>query len=190
MQVLAKAQLNQVTIDAWIWETSSNGLFSIKSTYEAQVVHDTMEDLDLFKNMWSIAAPSYVLAFAWRVMLNRTQTKDYLIRRSIIQPRSDSLCELCEENEESINHMLGCCINQVWMRCYNWLGITFVLHEDARQLFRQHRNTLFTRPISRWWSVWATGIWSIWVQMNDVHFNSGADSVEKVVDLIKFCSWK
>lgn len=41
-----------------------------------------------------------------------------------------------------------------------------------------------------WWTVWAATIWSIWLQRNDVIFNSGAIDVEKVMDLIIFRSWK
>ncbi|XP_057452233.1 uncharacterized protein LOC130744058 [Lotus japonicus] len=191
-QALLSTQPRPGTRDRWIWEADMEGVFSVKSAYEAQGSYGPLENMEVFKRIWSIAAPSNVISFTWRVLLGRIQTKDNLLKMNIIAEGFGCICVLCEEHLESIGHLFFSCKFTwgIWMNCYRWLGVCSVFQEESHAHFLQHGQMLTKSFNEGWWSVWDATVWSIWLHRNEVNFNGGQRDAAKVLDLIKFRVWK
>lgn len=63
------------------------------------------EEKEVFHNLWKNLAPSKVVAFAWKVLLNRVPTKDNLALRNVLPPEESTLCPMCNGAEESAIHL-------------------------------------------------------------------------------------
>jgi hypothetical protein len=60
----------------------------------------------VFKDIWSLQAPTVVKNFAWKVAHDMLPTKGNLYKKKI---GSDSVCPIClQENEDIIHILWGC----------------------------------------------------------------------------------
>jgi hypothetical protein len=99
------------TPDKHIWRFSSSGQYSAKSAYVMIFMGSiTFEHCDLIWKSW---APPKCRFFLWLVAHNRCWTTDRLARRNLDHPDA---CVLCDQEEETINHLLLSCIfaRQFW----------------------------------------------------------------------------
>jgi hypothetical protein len=89
----------------------------------------TDEEKGVFDNMWKCPAPSTVVAFAWRAILNRVATKLNLVLRHVLRPEDHLWCGLCNRVEESANHLFLHCqvASVVWRKLMWWLDYFFIL---------------------------------------------------------------
>lgn len=84
-------------IDRWAWRLEEGGVFFVKSAYkklvsmESQTVTMGEEEKKVFGQVWKSLAPSKVVAFSWKVLLNRIPMCLNLSRRRC----SGCLAELC-----------------------------------------------------------------------------------------------
>ncbi|CAL1374377.1 unnamed protein product [Linum trigynum] len=108
-----------------IWNPSPKDGFSVNSMYRA-LIHDRMVGLDNFpfKVVWQPHVPSKVNAFLWLIMHRRILTHENLKRRGWSLA---SRCVLCEEAEESTNHLLCQCrySSSIWcllQQLFGFLG--------------------------------------------------------------------
>lgn len=184
MHEIERIQILRGKGDKWVWKATNDEQFSIKSANESQFMQGESGEGKIFKKVWTLAAPSNILSFTWRAMLNRVKTKDNLRKRNCIQQGTNSLCVFCIEEEESLNHLMSSCrfIWEIWMRCYRWFVVHTVLHEDARTMFLQHDQNLVTNSNCGWSSVWIEGLWTIWLHRNYICFNIGTANLDKVED--------
>ena len=90
-------------IDQFIWKWESSGLYSSRSAYQALFL-----GLIPFQStqIWKSLAPPRCRYFSWLDALNHCWTADRLSIRGL--PHT-SMCVLCDEHEESINHILVAC---------------------------------------------------------------------------------
>lgn len=100
---------------------------------------------DLFEStvlpkVWKCARFPKKLAISWRLLLNRLSTKVALVRRGILLAGDSLLCPLCLKESECIDHLSFDClvINLVWIKVYDWLGVSVVLPSTCRELFRHN----------------------------------------------------
>ena len=107
-----------------LWKGIKSKSYSVKEGYETLQQQSNNEESDFFKNLWSIPAPSKVLTFTWKVVLDRvqTKTKEALKKRRIVMENNDYMCMLCNQTEESIAHLLfeSNFWYQVWKSVYKW----------------------------------------------------------------------
>lgn len=94
---LGSFQPKQGIQDKWIWKGTPEGLFTVKSAYELQLMPNTQANKDVFLKIWTIAAPSNIQAFIWRIIHDRIQTKTNLKKRNVVHPGLDFQCVLCSE---------------------------------------------------------------------------------------------
>jgi len=68
-----------------------------------------------------VAGPAQVCA--WRVLLGKLPTRVNLVRRQVEMP--SMLCPLCNNEDETIQHVLFECIvaQKMWDNCNIWIGI-------------------------------------------------------------------
>nr|KYP43727.1 hypothetical protein KK1_034807 [Cajanus cajan] len=71
--------------DKWSWIAAPEGVYTISSTYKVLRNDIILASNVIFRWIWTSIAPTKVLAFAWRVILNRIPTKDNLFRRGVLQ---------------------------------------------------------------------------------------------------------
>ena len=126
---------------------------------------------------WKSKAPLQCRFFTWLALKNRCWTLDRLARRGL--PHQDS-CPLCNQHEETIQHLLVGCVfaKQVW----HWMGtITgrpdFEPHDGeglSDWCLRQDRCSTHRKSTR---AKCMLGMWIIWKHRNDIVFNSVVPSL-------------
>jgi len=97
--------------DEWRWSLEESGAFTVKSAYAHLMglvgpkgLWNSDEER-VFVRLWKSPAPSKVVAFAWKVLLNRVPTKANLAVRNVLDPETTNLCVLCNSGVETTNHL-------------------------------------------------------------------------------------
>ena len=130
---------------------------------------------------------------AWKVLIDRAQTKVNLAQRNALPVGTSLDCALCLGGEETGSHLFfGCSIAwRVWSKIYFWLGLRSVGAAEAKSHFLQH--VALINPAKKFKKtltlIWTAAISSIWWTRNNVLFNSGVVDVERIVDAIKYKVW-
>jgi len=87
--------------DGWRWSLEDTSVFTAKSAYgrlEGLVLREDRwreDDKWNFKQLWKIPAPSKVVAFAWKVLLDRIRSKVNLALQNVVPMEGSILCDLC-----------------------------------------------------------------------------------------------
>jgi hypothetical protein len=78
--------------------------------------------IEASQRKWKTWAPNKCRFFSWLVAHNRCWTADRLARRNLPYP---SQCPLCDQAEETINHLLTTCVFawQFWSLLLQRVGI-------------------------------------------------------------------
>lgn len=88
--------------DAWVWTKDSSGSYTVSSAYDGIQEDFTDDGNGVFCKLWAVKAPpSNQLAFAWRVLIDRVQTKVDLSRRNALPASVSTLCAICSISNES-----------------------------------------------------------------------------------------
>jgi len=161
--------------DHLVWRKDPTGIFSVKSAYSILANHQDIGEMKgVFSTLWQAKASPKVLLTAWRVLHDRLPTRDNLSRRGV--PVISPLCPFCNQSEESSQHLfLDCAFaQQVWSRCYRWIGVLGVHNNDIRNhMLNSHLIHLSSKQNQVWIGVWATIIRCIWEQRNLIVFKDG-----------------
>ncbi|XP_057452553.1 uncharacterized protein LOC130744377 [Lotus japonicus] len=146
-----------------------------------------------FNTIWHISAPSNVKAFVWRVLWGRIQTRVDLSRIGLYFVGDDLKCPLCQLEDESVDHLLFCCVHAstLWYKCYKWMGLVTVLPgECSSHLFQHACEPWNKKQRTAWWDVWCAVVWSVWGWRNKVVFCNEAPDWSNALDIIQWKSWK
>ena len=113
-------QLQPEVEDAHIWRLSSSGQYSAKSAYEGFFIGSTL--FGPYERIWKSWAPPKCCFFMWLVTHDRCWMVDRLARRGLPHPAQ---CPLCDQEEETINHLLVSCVfaRQFWFYLLQHFGI-------------------------------------------------------------------
>jgi len=116
-----------------VWANEEGGVFTVKSSYCAlykSMPSESSQEMDL---LWDIKFIPNYLTLAWMILKGKILTRANLRRRGI--SLTSLLCPLCNQEEESINHLFGECMIafQVWSMTSNWVGLKTVHHYDMKQ---------------------------------------------------------
>lgn len=131
---------------------------------------------NLFRKFWSCCARNKVLAFSWKLLLDRLPTCMNLIRRHAIPISHPCICVLCGQEHETASHLFPWCpfTIQVWNLIYRWLDFPFVLPSDIVSHYLQRRGLFRCKKAKVVRSLfWHTVVWSIWMLRNEVIFKNG-----------------
>ncbi|GKU93427.1 hypothetical protein SLEP1_g7022 [Rubroshorea leprosula] len=182
---LWKLESELVSPNRWLRE----GIGRYHSTGEHQLRNRRCMDMEMGQQ-WTIHRE--VSALAWRALHDRLPTKSNLARRGVITDGGGIQCSNCSEKEETINHlMFECPLSwKVWTSCYSWWGISTAINVDTTAHFKQHTGLIDSKNINQAWAViWFAALWSIWLQRNQVIFKSNHDSLEEMLELIKYIAF-
>ena len=114
--------------DVRIWSYSKNGECTVKSGYrklkEGRTISDDRPSSshrlsgEMWSIIWKLKVPSKIYNFLWKLFNNVVHVRLLLWKRIVMET---PICLLCNEGEESIEHMLLECD---WTRGY---GMNVVL---------------------------------------------------------------
>ncbi|RVW34126.1 hypothetical protein CK203_084378 [Vitis vinifera] len=85
------------------------------------------------KEVWGSYAPLRTRFFAWEAVWGKISTIDMLMRRGWSMANR---CNLCKENEETVNHILIHCdkTRDLWNLLFSSFGVVWVLPDSVRNL--------------------------------------------------------
>ncbi|KAJ0895798.1 putative RNA-directed DNA polymerase [Helianthus annuus] len=174
--------------DSWRWALEGSGSFSVRGlrTLFRPNLHAGSGPV----HCWNKWCPIKVNFLTWRLFLNRLPTKVALRRRNFQITSSD--CVLCEEAEESCDHLFAACsfTQEIWEEVFRWGRIATPFFFSAKDVLGYNTHCRGSR---RWqkiiYSIVQTAIWCIWRTRNDVVFNNKRMAVKNVVEEIKVLSF-
>jgi hypothetical protein len=186
--------------DEWRWRLEDGGGFTVRSIYK-KLERAAMgeegwgeEENKVFSQIWKSGAPSRVVAFCSKGLLNRIPTRVNLAWRNVLPVNVNSNCVFCNEREESTNHLfLHCNVTwKIWLALHQWLEVNLIIPANLFSHWRCWDGLMSNRKESKRGMriIWHTALWVIWNYRNNIIFNNGGIEVEDVVDEIKMLSWK
>lgn len=156
--------------DSWWWKLEDDGIFSVNSLYK-KLIRGGVEDEELreeenkvLAQIWKSPAPSKVVAFSWKLLLNKLPTRLNLLRRNCSSPESSVLCVLCNSTAESVNHLFLHCevASEVWKNLMRWLGFNFITPSNLFRHWDCWNGEACNKHICKWfWLIWHASIWSL-----------------------------
>jgi hypothetical protein len=86
------------------------------------------EEKQVLGEIWKSLASSKVVALSWKGLLDRIPTRDNLAKRHVFPPNASLLRVLCNEVNESTNHLfLHCNVTwKIWSKILNWLEVNTI----------------------------------------------------------------
>lgn len=182
-----------------MWKAEEGGEFTVKSSYlklEKLLVLEEGKDLQekkVFKEIWKSLAPSRVVAFSWKLLLDGISTRRNLARRFALPPKASIVCVFYGHDEESSIHLfLHCEVTcAIWREFMTWLGISFItplnifIHWECCGAVG--RDKKLRRGLR---FIWRTTIWVIWQARNNFIFKNVVSGVDELVEEINVLSWR
>jgi hypothetical protein len=137
-EMLQDVQMDNDTTDEISWKLSNDECYSAKSAYNMQFEGHIISHMPSL--VWKPWAPPKCKIFAWLILQNRVWTADRLQKRG--WPNC-GLCKLCNQVQESADHLLFKCrfTVRIWTALKTWLGLHDVEPTDWQSL----------RTVKDWW---------------------------------------
>jgi len=78
----------------------------------------------------------------------------------------------------------------VWCLCYEWLGVTSMIHIDPVSNFSQFKMCNASCLVNEFWeAIWVGVVSEIWKHRNNVIFNKGKADMSKVFTMVQVKVW-
>ena len=76
----------------------------------------------MFTSLWKSPAPSKVIVFSWKLLLNRVPTSDNLSIRNVLPVEAPTSCVWCDREVETARHLFLHCemAMEVWREVMRW----------------------------------------------------------------------
>jgi hypothetical protein len=119
-ELLEGLELQPEVEDTHISQFSTSGNFSTKSAYEAFCIGSIQ--FKSWERIWKSWGPGKCRFFLWTVAHKKCWTADRLARKGLNHPAA---CPLCDQTEETIDHLLISCVfsRQVWFAILQGIGL-------------------------------------------------------------------
>lgn len=170
--------------DRLVWRWANDGAYSSKSAYRA--LHMTSQPIHGCSRIWETWAPLRVKIFLWLAIRRRHWTADRRRRHGL---ETDDNCYLCDQQPESMDHILTSCpySRQVWWNILTVLGV------NAAQIGGGSMIDWWDRWRQRWHgdkrrgadSLFAIVTWEIWKERNARCFRNAETTVLGLLQTIK-----
>jgi hypothetical protein len=165
--ILQGVNLQPDTEDTNTWCFTSTGQYSAKSAYEAMFLGGTQ--FSQWERIWKTWAPPKCHFFMRLAARKRCWTADRLAWRGLPHPER---CPLCDQAEESIDHLLVSCVfsRQFWFQLLQQVGLHMIgtqLNEDSLDCWWERTNMVVSGLLKQGInSLIMLGSWTIWNQQN------------------------
>lgn len=172
----------------WQWGLELSGLFSVGSFKRA--IHSELETVAWLQHCWNSWVPKKVILLAWKVIHQRLPTRNGLMSRNI--NISSSLCPICEDAEESVNHLFVVCefAQSIWNIVSHWCGIPPIYAFSILDLVGIHKFTPLGSTRKRILNaIVLTSFWCIWQARNKLIFEGSPVELGRVIEEIKILSF-
>lgn len=71
--------------------------------------------MEALRRLWRTKAPSKILIFGWRLVLNRLPTRLNLERQGVLSGINNLLCLFCGGESKDSDHLFGGCpVSRIW----------------------------------------------------------------------------
>jgi len=182
-------QLEQVqlhdTPDTFTWSLSPDHAYSSASAYGAMFLGSSIP-LGA-KKIWRSPAPPKVHLFFWLVLHGRCWTADRRFRHGL---QDSSTCVLCDQECETIDHILVGCVfsREVWLRCSLWAhlqGSAFDPTSSAIETWL-HTRKLFAKERRKGFDAFFFLVgWCLWKERNRRTFDARSTQAVRLLSLIQ-----
>jgi len=189
ISLLSRVILKKNVKDIQVWGKEP-GPFFVNSAYECLSNHVRGPQSEVYKLLWKAKAFPNAVVTAWRVLMGKLPARVNLSRRGVLL--ESTVCPLCQQEEKSCQHLFLECkhIQRVWSMCFQWLGISFVQHNDLKMHFQSfHLFQASNKQNPIWKGVWVDVIRCIWDQRNLIIFQQGVVDAEEVFQKVQLKSW-
>jgi len=131
MNVISKVQWTEEGQDRLVWVGDDNYEYTIKSRYSVLNSQNLMQTSEVFQLLWSLKVVPSAKVCAWRLLLDRLQTRSNLVRRGV--QLGNVQCPLRQYGVESAQHLFNTCkvAHKVWDHSERWVGNVTVRHEST-----------------------------------------------------------
>ncbi|WVZ95337.1 hypothetical protein U9M48_041118 [Paspalum notatum var. saurae] len=168
--------------DQFRWRWTLNGVYSSASAYQACFLGSTV--FLGAKFLWKAKVPPKAKFFAWLAAQDRCWTSERRRRHGL---QDSDVCVLCDQEVESINHLLLSCSFslELWFAVFrrlSWEALMPGLGDSLmdwwslarKKVTKDHRASLDALILLTWWMLWK--------ERNARIFNRGASSPHAVLD--------
>ncbi|KAJ0464423.1 putative reverse transcriptase zinc-binding domain-containing protein [Helianthus annuus] len=174
--------------DEWRWALDGSRKFTVGSIKEG-LIKQRFSDPEYVLN-WNNWVPKKVGILTWRACLDRLPTRCALVRRNINMP--NCLCPMCGEEQEDTEHLFVTCsfAQMIWQLVTQWCKIQPIYAFRVRDLLDLHQYVGGSAKFKKaFQAICHTVFWCIWRCRNEVIFEQGHCSLQKVIGEIKGLSF-
>ncbi|GKV36371.1 hypothetical protein SLEP1_g44512 [Rubroshorea leprosula] len=178
--------------DVWTWVHDPGGKYSVRIAYEFLSPEECHLDSQLCRLIWCRLVPLKVSFFGWRLCLDRLPTKWNLQKRGVLLQQEGSLCGLCHEVVEEVNHLFCTCREAwlVWVNVLNWWGFETVMLNTVRgmaEFFLVDMGRIIGKELGA--CVFLVAAWYLWYWRNACVFQNYGSMQECLLDKIQMKSF-
>jgi hypothetical protein len=169
--------------DRTVWRWTPSGEYSAKSTYV--MLQSGSCRFAGHKLIWKTWAPLKVKIFLWLAFQRKHWTADRRRRHGL--EAADS-CYLCDQVEESIDHIITSCpfTREVWFFVLKVVGLQLPqAAQSVRSWWARVRSGLDSERRSGMDSLFALMSWQIWKERNARCFRNATATATDTLQLIK-----
>ncbi|GKV38230.1 hypothetical protein SLEP1_g46166 [Rubroshorea leprosula] len=171
---------------SWSFDIA-NG-YTVRKAYSLMASQNRILEPRICKKLWGKLIPSEISCFGWHLILKGLPTKAGLLTKGIQLQEEETFCCICRKELEDENHLFATCskIQSLWMRCYNWWGISLPLSNTISLLCEAHNIGIKKLVNSEvWFLIFLVVTWSIWHTRNFIIHSSQQWDEDKTFDLIQ-----
>ncbi|GMI85885.1 hypothetical protein like AT4G29090 [Hibiscus trionum] len=187
MNLLNNVKSDGFELDCLVWTGSADGSFSVKNGFKTVMVQDSNNSF-WRKYVWQKLAPPKVEAFVWQSAWGRIPVRSELRKRGLTS-LSDIRCPLCQEDVETVSHLLFTCKISwaLWMKFARFWNVHFTMPNDPTLVILcWHLACPIDNNNSIWRFIPAVIMWSLWLMRNDLIFRDGKLDVFNLFFLTRF----
>ena len=167
-------------------ESTTDG-FSVRQMYRMLMFSPPLDFPS--RSIWNPIVPPKLGFFAWEASWGKVLTLDQLKKRGITLVNR---CFLCEENEETIDHLLIHCsrAKMLWDLLLAITEVNWVFPRTVRQLLIAWQSVSVGKKRKRVWLAAPLCLfWTLWLERNRVVFENEVTSANRMKSFFLFTLW-
>ena len=176
--ILHGQKFRPMGVDKLVMKNAIDKGFSVKSMYKSL---DVSPALDFpHRLVWNPVAPPKIGVFAWEAAWGRVLTLDQLKRRGMT---FTNRCFMCEEEEETIDHLLIHCkiAKMLWDLLLSIVGISWVFSNTVLHTLIAWQGAVVGKKRKKIWLAAPLCLfWNLWRARNRLVFENEAPSVQRI----------